>query len=156
MDLHTGFHSLSSMPETREFRDLEWRTWRDCLCLDSQPCSISIDQRNPCWTTLLDIPITAVKDMQPGFLSILSARRHTVVVKVGIKGYSHEEMEVEVPLRVVNCPGIGEIDGVCCGDEGRRREMGVEVIPTFEESLGLGGDRELSFTSTKFVVSGVL
>lgn len=99
-DLYTGLRSVTTKPEVLEFQDLEWRTWRECLCLDGQVVAMEI-KKNPCWTTVLKIPIITSEISQPNYLSMFSARKYVLVVKVRVRD-SGQVLELEVPLQVVN------------------------------------------------------
>jgi len=97
---------VTTKPEITEFAEPEWRTWKECACLDENSQLAMMDSRDPCWTTVLRIPVSSTKSLPPGYQSIYSATNHTLNVKVKVKNSQHEALELEVPLQVVNDPSI--------------------------------------------------
>ena len=96
-----GMRDHNTASEIREYATSSWR--RDEM-LDN---GVAKGDRICLWTTTLNVPVNASKNLLPTFLNPLSARQYAVVLTLTVYGFLHGVLRLVIPVQVICYPSDG-------------------------------------------------
>ncbi len=89
--------------QTRKMSAYLWR-------LEEQPRTGGNQElRDWLWTTTLALPVCGPSRLLPTFCSTLAALRYALSVRVNIKGFYHSPIVLEIPMQVLCCRGVRNV-----------------------------------------------